>query len=326
MSAAAALAAWQLNLGLTYVENQFDPATRQPLPGQDRLITLDNPTAMFGEQEMQRALEAFRSGAFETARVKYQEICESIVEPGVARLMRDLSSLYRAWCDLDLTALPASIPTVRANLRQVSVETRATLEVQLQFAQRLAAGDVTAFVVCFYVLGSHYQRLGRRDFAALLYYRTIEACVTTRLRLRYPGFDPDGCDYTLVGDPVAVRGRYQAVGQVLTPPSQGAPPGKLTLFAATLLLTAERDELARRVGLVDGQGNPDATRLERLRDRTLARNKSVLAHGTQPISEHHTESLRIEAEDLLAGYWGLHGDPVGLPALLSQLRFIGTDR
>jgi hypothetical protein len=320
MSAAAALAAWQLNLGLTYVENQFDPQTRQPLPGMDRLITLDNPTAMFGEQEMRRALEIFRSGAFEAARVRYEEICESIAEPGRARLMRDLSALYRAWCDLDLVALPGCAAAVRRNLRLLTDATTARLDAQLAFAHRLAAGDGIAFVVCFYLLGRHYQRLGRHDFAALLFYRTIEACLTTRLRMRYPGFDPDDCDYALLGDPTAVRDRFQTLGRTLTPPSAGAPPGRLTLFAAALLLAAEDDELARDVGL------PDPARLQQLRDRTRARNKSVLAHGTEPISGPHTESLREEAAELLTGFWRLHGDPVELDDLLDQLRFLRTDR
>jgi hypothetical protein len=52
----------------------------------------------------------------------------------------------------------------------------------------------------------------------------------------------------------------------------------------------------------------------------------VLAHGTEPISGPHTESLREEAAELLTGFWRLHGDPVELDDLLDQLRFLRTDR
>jgi CRISPR-associated protein (TIGR02710 family) len=330
MSAAAALAAWQLDLGLVYVENRFDPVSRQPLPGQDRLIILENPTALFGEQEMAKALEAFRSGAFEAARERYSDICDRVLTPGRARLMRELAELYRAWCDLDLIALPDGVAGVRASLdtvrREVTAVTAEAIEEQLAFAGRLAGGDPAAIVVSFYVLGRHYQRLGRHDFAALLFYRTIEACLTERLRLRYPGFDPEDCDYTLLGDARQVKGRYASVARLLDPPAAAGAPNRMTLFAAAVLLVAEGDDLARHAGFVDAVGDADPVRLEQLRQRTRARNKSVLAHGTQTISAGLTESLSVEAQQLLDGFWALHGDPVDLDAFCARLRFVRTDR
>lgn len=324
MSAAAALAAWQLNLGLTYIENQFDPMTRQLRHGEVRLIALENPTTLFGEQELARALETFRSGAFEAARRRYDEIAERIAVPGRARLMRALAELYRTWCDLDLAALPSAVSGVEQSLRQgrreLSPATAATVDRQLAFARRLAAGEPTAFVVCFYVLGRHYQQLGRHDFAALLFYRTVEACLTTRLRHRYPGFEPDDCDWTLLGDPAAVRAGYAAVSRSLRPPSPAGPPNRLTLFAAAILLASLDDELARRTGLVDPE------RLHELRERTWARNKSVLAHGTEPIAEVHTESLRQEASGLLTAYWAMHGDGADIDEFCAELRFLRDDR
>jgi hypothetical protein len=316
MSAAAALAAWQLNLGLTYIENQFDPVTRQLKHGELRLIALDNPTTVFGEQELARALEMFRSGAFEAARRRYDEIADRIATPGKARLMRALAELYRTWCDLDLAALPAAVNAVEGSLRQgrreVAASTAATVERQLAFARRLGDGDRTAFVVCFYVLGLHYQRLGRHDFAALLFYRTIEACLTTRLINRYPGFDPDHCDWSLLGEPDSIRTSYAAVARSLQP---SAP----TLFAAAILLVSLDDEVARHTGLVEVE------RLHELRERTWARNKSVLAHGTEPISGVHTESLRVEATGLLSAYWMLHGDGSDIDGLCDELRFLRDD-
>jgi CRISPR-associated protein (TIGR02710 family) len=324
MSAAAALAAWQLNLGLTYIENQFDPITRQLLHGEVRLIALDNPTTLFGEQELARALETFRSGAFEAARRRYDEISERIEMPGKARLMRALAELYRTWCDLDLAALPVAVAGVEKSLMQgrrvLTAATAATVDQQLAFARRLAAGDVTAFVVCFYVLGLHYQQLGRHDFAALLFYRTVEACLTTRLRHRYPGFDPDDCDWAVLGDPNAIRAGYAEVARSLTPPSSPALPGRLTLVAAAVLLVSLGDEMVRRAGLVEVQ------RLHELRQRTWARNKSVLAHGTESISDVHTESLRKEASGLLSAYWALHGDAGEIEQFCAELRFIRDDK
>ncbi|SCL22941.1 TIGR02710 family CRISPR-associated CARF protein [Micromonospora inyonensis] len=330
MSAAAALAAWQLNLRMTYVENRYDPVTRKPLPGEDRLITLDNPTTLFGDQEMQRALETFRSGAYEAARQRYAEICERVAVPGRARLMRSVAELYRTWCDLDLPALPAAVAGVRDSLpavqREVSPALTGTLHAQLAFAERLAAGEPTAFVVCFYLLGRHYQQVSRHDFAALLFYRTIEACLTSRLRARYPGFDPDNCDYGLIDAPDRVRRRYQELGRALGSGLTQGPPAKMTLFAAAQLLVAEADDMMATAGFTDASGTPDLGRLQRLQERTRARNKSVLAHGTAAISASDTDELRKEAAELLTGYWARHGDGGDLDNLLAELRFLRVDR
>lgn len=324
MSAAAALAAWQLNLGLTYIENQFDPITRQLRHGEVRLISLDNPTTLFGEQELARALETLRSGAFEAARQRYGEIADRIAKPARARLMRALAEFYRTWCDLDLARLPEAIHTLEHSLtqgrRELSPETTETIHQQLAFARRLAAGDATTFVVCFYLLGAHYQKLGRHDFAALLFYRTIEACLTARLRLQYPGFDPDDCDWTTLGDRETLKENYSAVAGSLNPPSPSGLPGKLTMFAAAVLLASLDDELARRTGLVS------PARLHELRERTWARNKSVLAHGTETISDEHTESLRSEAANVLRRYWELHGDDQQIDEFCLTLRFLEIDR
>jgi hypothetical protein len=86
------------------------------------------------------------------------------------------------------------------------------------------------------------------------------------------------------------------------------------------LLASTRDELARRTGLIEPE------RLHELRQRTWARNKSVLAHGTESIADVHTESLRKEASGLLTAYWAMHGDGGDVDELCAELRFLHSDR
>jgi CRISPR-associated protein (TIGR02710 family) len=323
MSAAAALAAWQLKLDLSYMEGQFDPHTRHPIPGTDRMMILSDPTTLFGEQEMARALEMFRAGAFESARLRYDEICDTIAVPGSARHMRALSEMYRAWCDLDLAALPAAVKTLQGVLGQVrhdlGVEHLAVVERQVTFVRRLTGGDQTAILLCFYVLGLHYKELGRHDFAALLFYRTIEGCLTRRLTLRYPGLDPDRLDWALLGDRAAARQRYVGLAQGLG--GGGASvPSRLTLMAAAIILGSVKDEMARGCALTDVGG------LRRLQALARMRNKSVLAHGFSAVTAKQTDSLKETAADILHAYWKLHGDDEDLDNLCDQLRFLRTDR
>ncbi len=323
MSAAAALAAWQLKLDLAYMEGQFDRHSRHPIPGTDRMLILSDPTTLFGEQEMARALEMFRAGAFESARRRYHEICDTIAVPGRARFMRAVSDMYRAWCDLDLSALPATVELVQATLGQVrhdiGAEHLSVLERQIGFVRRLTEGDFNAVLIYFYVLGLHYRQLGRHDFAALLFYRTVEGCLTRRLIHRYPGLDPDRLDWSLLGDRRAARSRYSALA-IRLGGGGAAPPSRLTLMGAAILLASERDELSRRCGLSGVPG------LRGLQAQARMRNKSILAHGFQAVPAEHADALRGRASDLLHSYWDLHGDAENLDDLCAQLQFLQSDR
>ncbi|MFI9552787.1 TIGR02710 family CRISPR-associated CARF protein [Nonomuraea endophytica] len=324
MSAAAAMAAWQLKLDLSYMEGDYDPDTRQTTPGSDRMIVLSDPNTLFGEQELARALELFRAGAFEAARQRYDEICDSIEVPGRARLLRALSEMYRAWCDLDLRMLPEAAQAVRAALgyarRDLTASHLAVLTEQLDFVQRLIDGDRNAKLLCFYVLGLHYRELDRHDFAALLFYRTIEGCLTARLTQQYPRLNPDRFDWALLDDPSAARRRYGTLTRGLGWRSGSPTPNRLTLMTSAVLLAAESDDMVARCTLADVQG------LTRLQEMARKRNKSVLAHGFEAVSAVQADALHRQAADLLHAYWDLHGNGEGVDSLCQRLRFVRPDR
>ena len=304
MSAAAALAAWQLNLRLCYIETDWDPATRQAIPGTDRLLLLDNPATIFGEQGMEEALQLFAGGAFEAARRRYQSLCDSLADPRRARFMRALSDFYRAWCDLDLTSIPDCAQAVETALRQagteVSHETADRVDGQLRFLRTLS-GDSGRdhFLVCYYVLGEHYRELGRHDFAALLYYRTIEGCLSRRLEHRAPGFSGEHPDYALLtGDADGLRREYarllQQAGRTDPDPRL---PRYVGLMDAAYLLNALGDELVKHAQLT---GSKALSHLNRL---ASTRNRSVLAHGEQAVTPADCGALGHKARLLLRAYW-----------------------
>lgn len=325
MSAAAALAAWQLKLDLCYVESEYDPERRQPLPGSDRLLLLDNPTALFGEQEMDAALQLFASGAFGVARQRYDELSNSVAEPGRARFMRALADLYEAWCDLELAGLSARIEmaeTTMVNERhELTVETMRRIEHQLEFLRRLAEGDRNSLLVCFYVLGQHYQEIGRHDFAALLFYRTIEGCLVSRLERRPTGFSCDRPDYALLTDDVdQLLNRFRDTLAGLGKNPGPKLPAKVGLMSAAVLLTALDDALITDAQLA---GTRALTHLEKV---TWTRNKSLLAHGYEPIDADECRMLEAKATYLLRAYWNLQVADQDVGDLCRRLRFVQTDR
>lgn len=326
MSAAAALAAWQLNLGLCYLDGEYDQEFRRVVPGDERPLLLENPTALFGEQEMAAALETFRNGGFSSAYAQYSQLCEQIAEPVRARFMRTLSALYRAWCDLDLSSLPACIKAVevarKAAHRELTQQTSRRVAEQLTFLRTLTTEppNPAAMLVCFHVLGKHYRDVGRHDFAALLFYRTIEGCLTQRLETHFAGFSCKDPDYGLLGDPDAVAAAYQlALKDTGGRDATGLPP-KVTLIHAATLLYALDDEFIVKTNL----NTPSA--VANLRDLAEIRNSSVLAHGYHTITSEQSERLRSRAEHLLAVFWQFHGTRGNVRALCERLQFVDADR
>lgn len=326
MSAAAALAAWQLNLALCYVEGDYDPRLRRPVPGSDRLLILGNPTQLFGEQAMESALRTFASGAFDAAFQQYDDLCDTIAEPARARFMRALSGLYRAWCDLDLTAIPDRVDTMEATLNRVrhviNPATEQRVGVQLAFLRRLSARDPDSLLVCFFVLGEHYREISRHDFAALLFYRTIEGCLAGRLEARAPGFTCQRPDYRLLtSDVEQLAADYADVAASLGREPGASLPPIIGLMNAALVLAALDDPLLRASGL-SGQ-----KALGHLNTLATARNRSVLAHGDRTVDPEQSRTLESKARAVLRAHHRLRdGESAGdVDALVESLRFVRAD-
>jgi len=321
MSAAAALVAWQLDLRLCYIDSRYDGELRQPIPGTEELLILDNPTTIFGDQELDAALETFRSGAFAAAHERFAVLAESMSEPSRARLLRDTADLYQAWSDLDLARIPALADQVAKGLAAphdwLGSATAEQLRDQLKFIQLLVQGGAFLQVPNFYVLGEHYSELHRTDFAALLYYRTIEGCFQQRLGLRFPGFDCASARYELVGEPVhKLLTRFNAVIGRIGRPTLTALPTKIGLMDAAVLLHVLSDDLISRIDIQHVKG------LSYLSRQAEARNKSVLAHGHECITAKECEQLRMLALRCLRALWALHRPGEDIEILCHTLRFI----
>lgn len=322
MSAAAALVAWRLNLRLCYVDSKYDPEMRQPFPGTERLLIVDNPVSLFREDEMQAALETFRSGAFATAQERFARLAESVPEPGRARFLRDLSGLYQAYSDFDLANLQGWVDRTRRSMEDpqsnVSHASATLVRHQLDYLESLAGqGDFLRYLPNFFVLGQHYSGLRRLDFAALLYYRTAEGCFQERLKLGYSGFDCGRPDYTVlaVPEPQLLMGFNMTLEKLGKPPVAELPQ-KLGFLDAAIILHKLDDEMLRRIKLKDVRG------LSHLSKLTESRNQSLLAHGQQRVTAEQCTSLEGEVFNILRALWDLHGTGEDLDKVCEGLRFL----
>jgi hypothetical protein len=267
------------------------------------------------------ALETFRSGAFAAAQERFAVLAESMSEPSRARLLRDTADFYQAWSDLDLARLPALADQVAKGLAdpltQVSSATTEQLRQQLKFIDLLVQGGTFLQVLNFYVLGEHYSELHRTDFAALLYYRTIEGCFQQRLGLSFPGFDCASARYEVFGEPVQeLLSRFNAAIERIGWPAVTALPTKLGLMDAAVLLHVLGDSLLNRIEIRDTRG------LSFLSRQAEARNKSVLAHGHECVTAQECERLRTLAMRCLRALWALHRPGEDIDVLCRTLRFV----
>jgi CRISPR-associated protein (TIGR02710 family) len=322
MSATAALAAWQLDLGLCYLDGAYDLELGQAVPGSDQLLLLDNPTSLFGEQEMKAAEQAFDAGAYEAACNRFDELAGRLAQPTHARYMGALSALYRAWCDVDLEALPAACARVREVLppvqRTLPAGLVSTVRAQLNYMDSLVQRDRQALLLCFSLLDEHYRHIGRRDFAALFSYRTIEGCLAWHLADRYDGFDCETPSWDVFGrDRRVLKDEYSAlVNAIRGTTISRSLPGKVGVFAAAVLLRVLDDPLAAAARL-DG-----VEALCKLEELVKARNDSILAHGEKPISEKELAPLTERATQILHAYWALHHPGEDLDGRRAELAFI----
>ena len=323
MSAAAALAAWQLDLPLCYLDGKFSARLRQHIPGEDRLLMLPNPAALFGDQEMDRARALFDSGSFDAAMDRYTQLAESVPEPAKARFMAALSGLYQAWCDLDLDLTPRRVAEVRAALprvdRHTSTAFRAVLDEQLAFLGRLTDGDYPAdFVLCFAVLGRFYLHRGRKDFAAMLLHRAIEGALAHRLatsaarvRLRQAWItrcflvararSTSATSWPVTAAGSCRRRRFRPASRTLT---------------AVLLLEVLDDSMLGPARLAT------PAEVRELSEVGDIRGNSVLGGGSRSVSAADLDRLVKVADGVLDAYGQQHGDGQALRRRYERLSFL----
>ncbi len=324
MSAGAAMAAWELDLRISYINNTYDPQRRTAVPGTEEIVLLDSPYALYGGAELQRADHDFDLGAYEVARSRYEKLAERLNEPARARFLRDLSGFYEAWRNLNIDGLQKAMPKVRQRLDEptpLARTHRARLDAQLRFVERLVAEERPARVMTLFLLGEANMLGGRYDFSALLFYRTIEASIAGRLEQRYDGFLCEKPDYTLMDPDVdALRARFRAAAKEVSPKEESFDlPREISCFNGALLLRSESDALLSQAHF----DQPKA--LSSLRNLIFIRNGSILAHGYRSVSEKDCKDLRAPAERLLTAYWTLNSEPTSFKQAIEELRFLRLD-
>lgn len=117
MSAAAAMAGAMIDIQLVYVgTNDYLTDFRKPNPGSETLFYIDNPLAVFGDLEIEKAFALFESYNYAEAQEKLGALKESIPDPNIRQQLNFaflLAKVYEAWDALDF--VPAYENIVKLN-------------------------------------------------------------------------------------------------------------------------------------------------------------------------------------------------------------------
>lgn len=310
MGAGCAMAGVLLKADIYYVAGDFDPVSRRPIPGTERLVRFQDPYAEFGDLEADKARARFSRHDYGGAAQIFEEIAERVAKPRTYQCLGHLSRAYDAWdnvkipCALEqltkacslaskfrtdsatMKALPLDILEFQsATLRKLDLAMSGT-----KLSLALLQDDDVFSALLFTVLENSRRREERESYeaASLLLYRAIEMMAQRRLALR--GFDTSTSDYALLGiDPVedveAIRSKTKFPEVVSNP-----LPKKVSLFFAYILLAWLKDPYS--------SGKPPLD-LGRLSHIISARNEGLYAHGFSPTDQRTHYNFRCFADDCL---------------------------
>jgi CRISPR-associated protein (Cas_Cas02710) len=313
MSGALAIASGILEIDLLYIDyTKYMPEYRKPRPESTYMQLVGNPLKLpvdlFSEIEIERAVNFFNVGKYDMSRTLFEQASQRMATPRAAEVCADLSHLYVQW---NMFAFKES-HEMSVNLfdklirfiDQISAIFRFDvdrLKKQMSTLLDLSQGNRVSLLFNFYFSAERYQRNGQNDIAALLYYRTIESVFENALKDTNEGFEGENPIYSLLtNDEIALRDdfiRHRSTVYKANEQSDIQFPSQLGMFDALCLLCALNHRITQKI------------KLGRVAHIARIRNRSVYAHGIQPIDTASISDIRKLAVDALEEYLAVAQHP-----------------
>ncbi|MDR1657627.1 MAG: hypothetical protein LBT47_08750 [Deltaproteobacteria bacterium] len=346
MSAAAALAAWQLDMDIVYSEkSKYYNDARFP-DGHDKIqiIKLDNPITIFGDQEISKIDELFNNGLFKAASNAYESLINRLDDKyskkQIAKLKFKLliSNFYESWCDLNRVSLhkctDQMIKHKKSITNNLNTSNLKKINSQIEFANNLKDKNVPKFIniINFFHLGLHYMK-NRLDFSALLFYRCMEGILSSRIEQEHDPFKVGKPDYKLLLNKdihciETLKNNYIKASADLLKWDTAELPNKLAFMNSVILLVVLKDKFIEYCLPKNIESLSDFCK--HLQNLGNTRNNSILAHGGNYVKSKDCESLKEQAKTMLKTYlsyysltkFGITYYSEDLESYLSDLSFI----
>jgi CRISPR-associated protein (TIGR02710 family) len=332
MSAAATLAGAMIDVQMVYCStDDYLVDFRKPNPGSERLIYIENPLAVFGELEIEKAFELFDKKNFAGAKEKFSVLKENLPDPALRQQLGFvclLATAYEAWDALDFVPAYESMQRLQKEIERdrklhrdyllmdcsMHIDRqRAMLEnlrkiPQFQEERNMKGiledpGILHALALTLYQNARTREMQEKYDMATLLLYRLLEMMSQRRL-IRY-GIFASRPDYHQLKFNL---GKYGDLKKL----SQDERLGWLTERYRNISATVFRREpdryLPSPIASLDGfillaaLGDPmvgngklseAVIQIKRIRSMVYLRNNSIFAHGLGPVA--HKDYFKFRA-------------------------------
>ena len=337
MSAAAALAGAMIDVQMVYCStDDYLVDFRKPNPGSERLMYIENPLAVFGELEIEKAFELFDKHNFAGAKKKFSILKESLPDPSLRQQLGFvylLAQAYEAWDALDFIPARESMVQLQCEIerdrklhrdyllmdfsRHIDRQ-RAMLEQlgripqlqeELNMQAILADGDILhTLALTIYQNAKTREQQEKYDMATLLLYRLLE--MMSQRRLSCNGIFPSRPDYQKVEYNLA---KYPELMAMDNEKQQGWLLDRYRKISEAVFRKEPDRFLPSPIASLDGfillaaLGDPlvgngkliDAVpMIKRLRSMVYLRNNSIFAHGLGPVNHHDFVKFRSFVFDI----------------------------
>lgn len=343
MSAAAALAGAMIDVQMVYCStDDYLVDFRKPNPGSERLMYIENPLAVFGELEIEKAFELFDKNNYAGAKEKFSVLKDNIPDPALRQQLGFVSLLaasYEAWDALDfipayqnMLQLQKEIERDRKLHRDYLLmdfsrhidRQRAMLEHLSRIPALQEARDMPAIlddadilhslVLTIYQNAKTREKQEKFDMATLLLYRLLEMMSQRRLS-RYGIFtsrpDYQHAKYNIAKFP-ELRGkspdeRLSWMANRYRNISETVFRKEPDRFLPTPIASLDGFILLAAMGdpLVGGRLADAISMIKRIRSMVYLRNNSIFAHGLGPVSHKDFARFRTFVFDMFRNFCGI---------------------
>lgn len=339
MSAAAALAGALIDVQLIYAgTNDYLPDFRKPNPGSEQLFYIDNPLAIFGDLEIEKALVLFDRYNFAGAQEKLEVLKEDIPDPNLRTQLNFvylLAKAYEAWDSLDfeeaykyMCRLNKELFRDRMHKEFMLMNERSRLSKQEEIlallneipglikerrnAEILKDKDVIhALMFTMFQNAEIREYQEKYDMATLLFYRLLE--MIEQCRLSQYNLFVSKMDYMAMRPDVRIAPEYTGT----TKENVDTLKGNVGNIRAALFGGKGDSYLQEQVSLLDGfvillaLKDPiiyDGTErggiilLKKIRTMVYLRNNSIFAHGLGPVGYDEYKRFSLFVTELFKGF------------------------
>lgn len=343
MSAAAAMAGAMVDVQLVYVgSNNYLPDFRKPDPGSETLFYIDNPLAVFGDFEIEKALALFERYNYAGAQEKLRELKESIPDPAIRQQMNFvylLAKVYEAWDALEFREAYEYIRQLNHQLRRdrlmhghfLLMDCYEALEKQerilghlIEIPQMLkkrcnveiikSKNIMHALMFTMYQNACIREKQEKYDMATLLFYRLLEMIEQRRMS-RY-GLYVSQMNYSQIKYDKKYQPEYagldskqqfelfmEKVKEIKTE-LFGKPGGEYLPDQVSLL---EGFIMLMALGdpIVHVDGIREINKLKRIRAMVYLRNNSIFAHGLGPVGYEDYRKFKDFVLEIFQSFCGI---------------------